>query len=42
MPAASAPGDWLFWALLLPFFMVTLVPAAALFLWVEKRWSLTT
>jgi peptidoglycan/LPS O-acetylase OafA/YrhL len=42
MPAASAPGDWLFWALLLPFFMATLVPAAALFLWVEKRWSLTT
>ena len=42
LPPTAAPGDWLFWALLLPFFMATLVPAAALFLWVEKRWSLTT
>lgn len=41
VPATSAPGDWLFWALLLPLFTVTLVPAAALFLWVEKRWSLS-
>ena len=41
LPPTAAPGDWLFWALLLPFFAATLVPAAALFLWVEKRWSLT-
>ena len=42
LPPTAAPDDWLFWALLLPFFAATLVPAAALFLWVEKRWSLTT
>lgn len=41
VPASSAPGDWLFWALLPPVFLATLVPAAALFLWVEKRWSLS-
>lgn len=42
LPPTAAPGDWLFWALLLPFFAATLLPAAALFLLVEKRWSLTT
>jgi exopolysaccharide production protein ExoZ len=41
LPPSPLLGDWLFWALLLPFFLATLVPAAALFVLVEKRWSLS-
>jgi peptidoglycan/LPS O-acetylase OafA/YrhL len=40
-PAHHATS-WLFWALLVPAFLLTLIPSAALFLWIEKPWSLTS
>lgn len=39
MPASSH-GAWLFWILLPPMFLLTLVPTAALFLLVERPYSL--
>ena len=35
------PDAWAFWALLVPLFALTLVPAGVLFLWVERPFSLT-
>lgn len=40
VPAASY-GTWLFWALLPPMFVLTLIPSSALFLLVERPFSLT-
>jgi len=37
----SGENAFLFWGLLIPAFLSTLVPSALLFLFVEKRWSLT-
>ena len=38
---APLPGaGWLFWALLAPMFMFSLLPSAALFLWIERPFSL--
>lgn len=37
----SSYGAWLFWALLPPTFIMTLIPTAALFLLVERPFSLT-
>jgi exopolysaccharide production protein ExoZ len=39
LPGASH-GAWLFWVLLLPMFALTVVTASALFLWVERPFSL--
>ena len=36
----TLPGVWLFWGLLAPLFAFSLVPSAALFLWVERPFSL--
>ena len=38
--APPASGDWLFWALLAPLFACSLLPAAVLFLGVERPFSL--
>lgn len=41
MMQRSGENALLFWGLLIPAFLSTLVPSALLFLFVEKRWSLT-
>ena len=39
-PAPAAHDFWIFWILLLPMFALTLIPSAALFLWIERPFSL--
>ena len=40
VPPSANYGTWFFWLLLLPTFALTLVPAFAIFLWVERPFSL--
>ena len=39
-PAPAAHDFWIFWILLPPMFALTLIPSAALFLWIERPFSL--